>query len=162
MDKVYKMNEVHKGDEVQMRNLAEVRNTNRQEERTGTGRKTKRSRLWFWLVLLIFGSLGIAAVCKLSLKMLFAEEVLVFIAAALLPFCQGRECLWVVLLTVFVWMPWDVIMALKYAAVSFSHYPGWMFLIFLFQMAGMLMCAEVIGFGLIARAIWKYQKKMEV
>lgn len=35
------MNEVHKGDEVQMRNLAEVRNTNRQEERTGTGRKTR-------------------------------------------------------------------------------------------------------------------------
>ena len=129
-------------------------------------RREKRKRKWeqagFWMLLLLFGGIGILSVCKLSWKILIVGETLVFAVNALFSFCRGNECLWVSLLTVMVWLPWDVVFSMGYMDMSYGVYPGWIKIALFLQTTGMLACAEVLGAGLAARVLWKYQKTLEV
>ena len=118
--------------------------------------------LKFWLVTAPFLAMGLAGAVQFSIKPLLAAELLAFLAAALLPFCRGRQCLWVSLLTGIVWCPMDLLAAADYVSNSFSHCPGWVRIAILVQTSGALGSAEVIVCGLLARAIWKRQKRLEV
>lgn len=118
----------------------------------------RHDRLWFYVMLLFFLAMGTGAAWKQSLWMLLGAELLAFLLTALLPFCRRRECLWVSVLTVMVWSAWDVRLASLYSVMFWARYPGWMRSFIGIESLVILLCAEVLGAGLVARALWKRQK----
>lgn len=117
----------------------------------------RHDRLWFYLILLFYLLIGVAAAFKSALWIVLGAELLIFLSAALLPFCKKRECLWVSVLTVMAWGPWNTGIVYSYIISAWAGYPGWVEIIMWMQTTAMLVCTEVLAFGLLARALWRHQ-----
>lgn len=110
------------------------------------------------LLLLLTLALGTAAVFTCSLVVLAALEGLVFVLAALLPFCRHRESLWVFVLSVPLLLPLNIrICQDTLYFLQIESCEVWFRILFGIQEMAALLGAELIPLCLLAEILWKKQ-----
>lgn len=77
---------------------------------------------------------------------------------AVLPWCREKEVLWVFVFTVLVWLVTDLRFVWEYRELFLESGSRVKNLIFRGYFTIMLVCAQVIGFNVIAGMIWKKQR----